>query len=305
VIYRVVALASEEAGVQKETVITVISKISDRPVNLDAALVVIYGLDLGRKFDLAREQTLIGRSSKADIQIDQESVSRNHASISNTREGVRVCDLGSTNGTFINDELVEGTRTLRNGDLVKIGRTIFKFIAGGNIEAAYHDEIYRLTTMDGLTQIYNRRYFDEQVDRELSRSRRYERVLSLVLMDIDHFKQVNDTYGHLAGDSVLKQLASTVRTKIRREDVFARYGGEEFAILLPEVSLGGTRQLAEKVRRLVEKQRFEFDKQPIPVTVSVGIATLEPQHREAADLVRAADERLYEAKTSGRNRVVG
>lgn len=290
---------------QKETVVTVISKISDRPVNLDAALVVIYGLDLGRKFDLTREETLIGRSSKADIQIDQESVSRNHAGITNTREGVRIRDLGSTNGTFINDEMVEGTRSLRNGDLVKIGRTIFKFIAGGNIEAAYHDEIYRLTTMDGLTQIYNRRYFDEQLDREMSRSRRYERVLSLVLLDIDHFKQVNDTYGHLAGDSVLKQLASTVRTKIRREDVFARYGGEEFAILLPEVSLGGTRQLAEKVRRLVEKQRFEFDKQPIPVTVSLGITTLEPQHREPGDLIRSADERLYEAKTSGRNRVVG
>ncbi|WP_426752434.1 diguanylate cyclase [Myxococcus sp. Y35] len=290
---------------QKETVVTVISKISDRPVNLDAALVVIYGLDLGRKFDLTSEETLIGRSSKADIQIDQESVSRNHASITNTREGVRIRDLGSTNGTFINDELVEGGRELRNGDLVKIGRTIFKYIAGGNIEAAYHDEIYRLTTMDGLTQIYNRRYFDEQLDREISRSRRYERMLSLVLLDIDHFKAVNDKFGHLAGDSVLKQLASTVRTKIRREDVFARYGGEEFAILLPEVSLAGTRQLAEKVRRLVEKQRFEFDRQVIPVTVSVGLAVLEPFHREPGELVRDADEKLFEAKTTGRNRVVG
>ncbi|QDE69044.1 diguanylate cyclase [Myxococcus xanthus] len=291
--------------VQKETVVTVISKISDRPVNLDAALVVIYGLDLGRKFDLTSEETLIGRSSKADIQIDQESVSRNHASITNSREGVRIRDLGSTNGTFINDELAEGVRELRNGDLVKIGRTIFKYIAGGNIEAAYHDEIYRLTTMDGLTQIYNRRYFDEQLDREISRSRRYERMLSLVLLDIDHFKAVNDKYGHLAGDSVLKQLASTVRTKIRREDVFARYGGEEFAILLPEVSLSGTRQLAEKVRRLVEKQRFEFDRQVIPVTVSVGLAVLEPHHRESGELVRDADEKLFDAKTSGRNRVVG
>ncbi|AGC45201.1 FHA domain/GGDEF domain-containing protein [Myxococcus stipitatus DSM 14675] len=290
---------------QKETtVVTVISKISDRPVNLDAALVVIYGLDLGRKFDLTRAETLIGRSSKSDIQIDQESVSRSHAAIANTREGVRIRDAGSTNGTFVNDELVEGERELRNGDLVKIGRTIFKYIAGGNIEAAYHDEIYRLTTMDGLTQIYNRRYFDEQLDREISRSRRYERVLSLVLLDIDHFKKVNDKFGHLAGDSVLKQLASTVRTRIRREDVFARYGGEEFAILLPEVALPGAKQLAEKVRRLVEKQRFEFDRQAIPVTVSLGVAVLEPRHREPGDLVRAADEKLFEAKTAGRNRVV-
>ncbi|MFB1479111.1 diguanylate cyclase [Corallococcus sp. RDP092CA] len=290
---------------QKETVVTVISKISERPVNLDAALVVIYGLDLGRKYDLSREETLIGRSSKADIQIDQEAVSRNHARITNTTKGVRIEDLGSTNGTFVNDEAAAAVRSLQNGDLVKIGRTIFKFIAGGNIEAAYHDEIYRLTTMDGLTQIYNRRYFDEQVDREISRSRRYERVLSLVMFDLDHFKEVNDTYGHLAGDSVLKQLASTVRTRIRREDVFARYGGEEFALLLPEINLTGARQLAEKVRKLVERQRFEFDKQVIPVTLSMGVATLEPHHREPAELVRTADERLFDAKSQGRNRVCG
>ncbi|MBN9685065.1 MULTISPECIES: GGDEF domain-containing protein [unclassified Corallococcus] len=290
---------------QKETVVTVISKISERPVNLDAALVVIYGLDLGRKYDLAREETLIGRSSKSDIQIDQEAVSRNHARITNTTKGVRIEDLGSTNGTFVNDDIASSARSLQNGDLVKIGRTIFKFIAGGNIEAAYHDEIYRLTTMDGLTQIYNRRYFDEQLDREVSRSRRYERVLSLVMFDLDHFKDVNDTYGHLAGDSVLKQLASTVRTRIRREDVFARYGGEEFALLLPEIHLTGARQLAEKVRKLVERQRFEFDKQVIPVTLSMGVATLEPHHREPAELVRTADEHLLTAKSQGRNRICG
>ncbi|MHA7631291.1 diguanylate cyclase [Corallococcus sp. M7] len=290
---------------QKETVVTVISKISERPVNLDAALVVIYGLDLGRKYDLAREETLIGRSSKSDIQIDQEAVSRNHARITNTTKGVRIEDLGSTNGTFVNDDVASSARSLQNGDLVKIGRTIFKFIAGGNIEAAYHDEIYRLTTMDGLTQIYNRRYFDEQLDREVSRSRRYERVLSLVMFDLDHFKDVNDTYGHLAGDSVLKQLASTVRTRIRREDVFARYGGEEFALLLPEIHLAGARQLAEKVRKLVERQRFEFDKQVIPVTLSMGVATLEPHHREPAELVRTADEHLFAAKSQGRNRICG
>jgi two-component system, cell cycle response regulator len=288
---------------QRETVVTAISKISDRPLSLDAALVVIYGLDLGRKFDLKRNEIIIGRSSKADICVDQEAVSRNHAQITNTKKGVRIKDLGSTNGTFINDEAVEGEREMRNGDLVKIGRTIFKFIAGGNIEAAYHDEIYRLTTMDGLTQVHNRRYFDEQIDRELSRSRRYERVLSLVMMDIDHFKQINDQHGHLAGDYVLKQLASTVRTKIRREDVFARYGGEEFSIILPEIDLKGAKLFAEKVRQMISKQHFVFDKTHIPVTVSVGVAILQPQHREAGDLVRAADEKLYEAKTSGRNRV--
>jgi two-component system, cell cycle response regulator len=287
---------------QNETVVTAISKISDRPLNLDAALVVIYGLDLGRKFDLGgREEVVIGRSSKADISIDQEAVSRTHALVTNTKKGVRIKDLDSTNGTFVNDEAIRGEQELRNGDLVKIGRTIFKFIASGNIETAYHDEIYRLTTMDGLTQVHNRRYFDEQLDRELSRARRYERVLSLVMMDIDHFKLINDEHGHLAGDHVLRQLASTVRTRIRREDVFARYGGEEFGIILPEIDLKGAKMFAEKVRVLVSKQHFVFDRNYIPVTVSLGVAILATEHRGAADLVRAADEKLYEAKTSGRN----
>jgi diguanylate cyclase (GGDEF)-like protein len=288
-----------------ETVITVISKISEQPLNLEAALVVIYGLDLGRKYDLDKEEIIIGRAAKADICVDQESVSRNHACLANTKKGVRIRDLGSTNGTFINDELVEGERELRNGDLVKIGRTIFKFIAGGNIESAYHDEIYRLTTMDGLTQVHNRRYFDEQLEREISRSRRYERGLSLVMLDIDHFKRINDVHGHLAGDYVLRQLASTVRVRIRREDVFARYGGEEFGIILPEIDLKGARQFAEKVRQMVEQQQFNFDKHAIPVTVSLGVSMLGVEHRDAAELVCAADENLYEAKSSGRNRVCG
>ncbi|MDC0707794.1 GGDEF domain-containing protein [Stigmatella sp. ncwal1] len=290
---------------QRETVVTLISKISDRPVNLDAALVVIYGLDLGHKYDLGRSEILIGRSSKSDISLDQESVSRNHARITNTVKGVFIQDLGSTNGTFVNDDAVKSAQELRNGDLVKIGRTIFKFIAGGNIEAAYHDEIYRLTTMDGLTQVHNRRYFDEQLDREVSRSRRYERVLSLVMFDVDHFKHINDKRGHLAGDYVLKHLASTVSVNIRREDVFARYGGEEFGILLPEVDAKGTWLFAEKVRQMVEQAHFVFDKHTISVTISLGIATLLPEHREPSELVRAADEKLYEAKNTGRNRVCG
>ena len=187
---------------------------------------------------------------------------------------------------------------------MKIGRTIFKFIAGGNIEAAYHDEIYRLTTMDGLTQVHNRRYFDEQLDRELSRSRRYERVLSLVMLDIDHFKQINDRTGTWRGTTVLKQLASTVRTRIRREDVFARYGGEEFAIILPEIDLKSARQFAEKVRQLVEKQQFSVRQAAHPGDACRWAwRCWSREHREAADLVRAADEKLYEAKTSGRNRV--
>lgn len=287
-----------------KTVITVISKISERPVLQDAALVVIHGLDLGRKVDLIKATVVIGRSSKCDLQIDQESVSRNHARISSNDGKVSVEDLESTNGTYVNDEVVAGKVQLRNGDLIKVGRTIFKFIAGGNIEAAYHDEVYRLSTVDGLTQAFNRRYFEDTLERELSRCARYGRALSLVMLDIDRFKSINDTHGHLAGDYVLRQVAATLKAKIRKEDILARYGGEEFAILLPEIDLKGATALAEKARKLVERHRFEFDKAVMPVTISAGVASIASKNVQPAELVRDADVRLYAAKESGRNRVV-
>ncbi|HZS41855.1 MAG TPA: GGDEF domain-containing protein, partial [Polyangia bacterium] len=179
---------------RSKTVVTVISKISERPAGKDACLVVIYGLELGRKYNLETANVIIGRSSKSEIQIDQESVSRNHAKIINTGKSIILRDLGSTNGTYVNDQLID-EYVLRDGDFIKIGRTIFKFLSGGNIENAYHEEIYRLTTVDGLTQIFNRRYFLEQLEREVSRAKRYRRELSLILFDIDHFKAINDTYG--------------------------------------------------------------------------------------------------------------
>jgi two-component system cell cycle response regulator len=217
---------------RNKTVVTAISKISDRPAAKEACLVVIYGLDLGRKYNLTRPQIIIGRSSKADIQIDQESVSRNHCKILNTGNAILLRDMGSTNGTYINDELID-EYVLRDGDFIKVGRCIFKFLSGNNSENAYHEEIYRLTTIDGLTQIYNKRYFQETLEREIGRAQRYRRDLSLIMFDIDRFKNINDTYGHLAGDYVLKHLATVIKSRIRREDILARYGGEEFAIILP------------------------------------------------------------------------
>ena len=288
------------AAKRTTTLVTEISKISERAANRVAALVVIHGEDLGKKYDLKKTAT-IGRAPKSAIQVDQDSVSRAHAELRSEGGRLTVKDLGSTNGTFVNDEQIEGEHKLRNGDLIKIGRTVFKFIASHNIEATYHDEIYKLTTMDGLTQVFNRRYFEETLDRELSRCRRYQRTLSLVMLDVDHFKQINDGFGHLAGDAVLKELAVTVRKRIRREDVLARYGGEEFGLVLPEVDLSGAVAMAQKVRRLVEKHVFSFDGANIPVTLSAGVATMERKKDDAAELVRRADERLYEAKAGGRN----
>jgi diguanylate cyclase (GGDEF)-like protein len=284
---------------------TTISQVQERLLSLDAALVVIYGYDLGRKYDLRQAELLIGRSSSADIQIDQDAVSRNHAKVINAGDQILIEDLGSTNGTLINDDTVTGRVPLRNGDLLKIGRTILKFIAGGNIEGAYHEEIYRLTTIDGLTQAFNRRYFEEALDREISRAKRYTRELSLILIDIDHFKKVNDTHGHLAGDAVLKQLAALIKDKTRKEDIFARYGGEEFAMLIPEVSHANALATAEKTRRLVEGHRFEFEGQYLPLTISAGVASISNEDADGAEMLRRADAKLYEAKSAGRNRVRG
>jgi two-component system cell cycle response regulator len=213
-------------------------------------------------------------------------------------------DQVSTNGTYVKDEPIE-EHVLRDGDFIKIGRTIFKFLTGGNIENAYHEEIYRLTTVDGLTQISNKRHFMETLEREIARGQRYQRPLSLVMFDIDHFKIINDTYGHLAGDYVLNQLANAVKQRIRREDVFARYGGEEFAIVLPEIEVPTALLFAEKVRQLVQQHEFRFEKTRIDVTISVGVAGTERKDVEPEALIKRADEQLYAAKSAGRNRVKG
>jgi two-component system, cell cycle response regulator len=192
---------------------------------------------------------------------------------------------------------------LSDGDQIKIGRTILKFMYGGNIEASYHEEIYRMMTFDGLTQIYNKRYFSETLEREISRSRRYNRELGLILFDIDHFKQKNDTFGHLAGDAILKDLSGVVRAKLRREDVFARVGGEEFAILTPEVGVNGVRGVAEKVRLVVEQTIFRFEKHVMPTTISCGAAIWLKAEDSADALYKRADAALYKAKQGGRNRI--
>jgi diguanylate cyclase (GGDEF)-like protein len=177
-----------------------------------------------------------------------------------------------------------------------------KYLSGADAEANYHEEIYRMTIVDGLTQIHNKRYLYEALEREITRARRHDRPLALLLFDIDFFKRINDHYGHLAGDYVLRELADAVKTRIRRDEVFARYGGEEFVIVLPETTLEGARALAESIREKVAEHEFTFQNERIAVTISVGCSVL-VDDEGANDLIRRADEMLYEAKRGGRNRV--
>jgi diguanylate cyclase (GGDEF)-like protein len=269
-----------------------------------ACLVVIYGNELGKRIPLGGDAIECGRSMQTDIPLDDDAVSRRHARIAWTGSNYIVSDLGSTNGTYVNDTTVR-EKSLHDGDQIKIGRTIFKFIYGGNIELSYHEEIYRLMTFDGLTQIHNKRSFENSLEREVSRSHRYKRELSLVLFDIDHFKRINDTRGHLAGDAVLRQMAALVSGNIRREDIYARVGGEEFALITPEIQLEGARMVAEKLRGLVERTPCKFEDQQIRITSSFGVSTLALDGKMAPiELYNAADQRLYAAKNGGRNRVM-
>jgi two-component system cell cycle response regulator len=276
----------------------------DSPSN--DCLVVIYTAEpglLGKRFVLDKSPTRLGRGADSQIVLEGDSVSRRHAHLERRAGAWYVVDDGSTNGTYVNEEQIAREQLLVNGDRIKVGPSILKFLSGADAEAKYHEEIYRMTIVDGLTQIHNKRALFEALEKELMRARRYERDLSLLMFDIDFFKRINDQYGHLAGDHVLRELARIVQERIRREEVFARYGGEEFVILLPETPLPGAAALAESIRARVANHGFVFQGERIPVTISIGTALLGENDKVAADLIQRADEKLYEAKRGGRNRV--
>jgi two-component system, cell cycle response regulator len=272
----------------------------------EACLIHIYptGTEIGRRYVLGPELIVFGRSDGVEVRIPDNSVSRRHAVVEPGTNGFFISDLGSTNGTFVNDERLEAKRLLQDGDYLRIGNSIFRFLTGGNIESHYHEEIYRLTIMDGLTQIHNKRYLTEFLEREVARSARHSRPLSFVMIDIDRFKSVNDTYGHLVGDYVIRELADRIRPRVRREDLFARYGGEEFCMVLVETPLEGAKQVAERVRVAVAEKPFAQANLSLPVTISIGISCLDGSGMSCEQLMQDADEKLYQAKRKGRNQVV-
>ncbi len=288
-----------------ETRVTKISRLSDRiATSNDSCLVQICGPELGKRYVLEDELT-IGRDVKNTVVVDLDNVSRRHARIT-LREGMHfVLDLESTNGTYLNDREVLEEMPLRSGDYVKVGGSIFKFLSGGNIESLYHEEIYQLTIVDGLTAIHNKRFFLDYLEREMGRCHRYNRALSMIMFDIDRFKLVNDTHGHLAGDYVLRELAAAVRPRIRKEECFARYGGEEFAIVMPEAGPDNARRFADKLRKMIEDKPFQFEGKDMPVTISLGVADMTADLTEPLQFIKVADANLYRAKKGGRNRVVG
>jgi diguanylate cyclase (GGDEF)-like protein len=278
--------------------------VPDAPASNQACLVAIYGAELGQRVELAAAPLIVGRDPESGFVVDDETVSRRHCEIAWTGRAFRVRDLGSTNRTFVNDAAV-GERGLRHGDLIKLGRNIFKFLHGGSLEHDYHQVIHALMTHDGLTNAHNRRFFEQALVREMLRAERYQRPLALAMIDVDHFKAVNDSLGHLAGDEILRQIARVVQANVRGESTFARVGGEEFAIIFPETTLEGAARVSERLRGLIEGLRLDCEGTPVSVTCSFGVAAFAPGTGAATDdLYAEADRRLYEAKRAGRNRVV-
>jgi two-component system cell cycle response regulator len=273
----------------------------------EAALVLLHppGPDIGRRIALTHQQYIVGRDTDSSFVVPRSSVSRQHAKLHFEDDLWWVVDMGSTNGTFVNEHRCVAPRQLTDGDQVRFGDAIYKFLNGTNIESAYHEAIHNMAIQDGMTGIHNKRYFTEFLEREIAVASRHGHPLTLVMFDVDHFKGVNDGFGHLAGDAVLKDLAARIRPRIRREDLFARYGGEEFACVLPSTALPGGIVFAEHLRTLIEERPVEFEHHRISYTISIGVATM---HREtgvdASSLIRRADENLYAAKRGGRNRVV-
>jgi diguanylate cyclase (GGDEF)-like protein len=288
--------------------IEISNTVPGRPglVNARAYLVHIYppGLSLGTRYSLGDAPVLLGRDLKCDICIDDPSVSRHHARFQPDGDGFCVIDLQSTNGTSVNKVPVTQCK-LKDGDDLRVGNCIYRFLASGNVEAQYHEEIHRLTVIDVLTHIPNRRYFLQFLERELLRSARYQRPLALVLFDIDNFKAVNDHFGHLGGDFTLRELAVCIQGTIRKEGLFARYGGEEFAVVLPEADLPIAMNVAERIRTRIEQHPFQYEGSAFSITVSLGVAATTGRASVTTDeLISQADAHLYQAKRSGRNRVV-
>ena len=269
-----------------------------------AYLIVLAGENLGQMFAISARESVIGRAAGSTIRLQDDGVSRRHARIVHEDGQVSVEDLNSVNGILVNGQRVERS-VLNDGDKIQVGSTtILKFTYADRLEEAYQQKMYEAALRDGLTKAYSKRYLLERIPMEIAYARRHGTPLSLIMIDVDHFKSVNDRHGHPAGDYVLAALAHGIARALRTEDLFARYGGEEFAILCRGTSLDNAALLGERLRGLIESAVLEYQGKHIPITISLGVAAFVEQPDAAMKLVATADAALYEAKEGGRNRLI-
>lgn len=275
---------------------------TDRPNHHPACLVIIRGPSIGEKFSLSKERMVIGRKKEAEIWIEDGSVSRHHAEIFILGNDFILHDSGSKNGTYCNDEKIT-EKILQEGDILRVGDVVLKFLGPNSIEQGYHSKISDQAQRDGLTGLFNKQMFQTSLERILARCSDLHEPLSLLMLDIDHFKRINDTWGHPAGDYVLKEFAGLTARQIRPTDFLARWGGEEFALILPHTRVKEGEIVAERIRNQSAAHRFVFDGHSFPVTVSIGLTEWTDTLETPAALLARADKALYQAKQNGRNRV--
>jgi diguanylate cyclase (GGDEF)-like protein len=268
-----------------------------------AVLFVLSGPQQGAVFQVRWTSVWLGRGPQVDVDLEDDAVSTRHALISRRADGVYVQDSGSRNGTFLNDEPVKSPRRLADGDHLRVGNTIIKFSMLDALEERALMQLFELTIHDPLTHSYNRRYLKTHLRAELAFAARQGQSLALLLVDIDYFKSVNDTYGHSVGDRVLQLVAATIQAMLRPYDALCRYGGEEFVIVARDSSLRNAEILAERIRHRIQTTRLELSATTVSITVSIGVTATEPSTsaHDAGRLLRVVDEALYAAKSAGRN----
>lgn len=269
-----------------------------------ACLLVVGGELNGTIFDLEDGETIVGRNPDCTIPLEFQGISRKHFKVVVNLDTSTVSDMGSSNGTFVNNKKIEGEVQLQKADMVKIGSIALKFLPKGDTERLTYDKLQEDANTDGLTKCYNKMYFNNKLDLEVKKSKVTGQPLSLIIFDLDHFKHLNDNYGHDAGDYVLKEKAQLLRDNgIRKGDVFARYGGEEFVVLLPNTNLKQAFEIAERLRKLVETHEFIYDGKRLPVAASIGVADYRQGVNTGTDLFKRADQAVYKSKEGGRNQV--
>ena len=272
----------------------------------DPVLILIRGTPQGKKYSLkGQKKFILGRDKSADIQLDDANVSRQHSVITMEDDKIYIADMGSRNGTFLNDESIGPNKVeLAKEDMIKMGSTILKYLPAGQLETLYHINITNAAHMDKLTGLYNRKYISEVLEVEFKRAKALHSNISVVLFDIDNFKKINDTYGHDCGDYVLTTLGAQVKASgLRERDLAGRYGGEEFIVVLTNSNTQQASDVAERIRKKIEGHKFEYDGKDIPVTVSLGVASIKKDFHLGSDIYKEADKALYESKRNGKNRV--
>jgi len=283
---------SDDSTILISDIKSALQAAEDEAKSKSAALLAVGGEINGSIFDLENGETTLGRGAE----------SREHLKVIVKDEKVALYDLQSRNGTFLNNDQITKPLLLKKGDIIKIGSIALKYLPKGDPERLTYDKLQREANTDGLTQCYNKKYFNKNCELEVKKSKVTGTPLSLILFDLDHFKSLNDNYGHDAGDFVLKEMSDILRKHaVRETDLFARYGGEEFVVLLPEINLKKAFEIAEKIRMTIESFKFIYDKKELPVTCSIGVADYRRGVENGKDLFKRADTAVYKSKDNGRN----